>query len=210
MQGDNPLDASAVHPEAYSVVSKVAQHNNTCINKLIGQSDLLTQLRPLDYVDQQFGLPTIKDILSELNKPGRDPRPEFVMAQFKEGISHMKDLYEGLQLEGVISNVTNFGAFVDIGVHQDGLVHISQLANRFVKDPREIVKAGDIVTVQVQSVNISRQRIALTMKLANTDKLSTVSKPIYAQNKSPKQVKLKQKQSTISSAMADAFLKARE
>ncbi|MDB4352564.1 RNA-binding transcriptional accessory protein [Porticoccaceae bacterium] len=162
--GDNPLDASAVHPETYSLVERIAEANKTTQQALLGNSTLLRKLDPANYVDTQFGLPTITDILSELDKPGRDPRPEFKTATFKEGIETIKDLAPAMLLEGVVTNVTNFGAFVDIGVHQDGLVHISAIANRFVKDPHEVVKTGDIVKVKVMEVDIARKRIALSMR----------------------------------------------
>jgi uncharacterized protein len=162
--GDNPLDASAVHPETYSLVARIAEANKTTQQALLGNSQLLRKLDPANYVDSQFGLPTITDILSELDKPGRDPRPEFKTATFKEGIETIKDLKPAMLLEGVVTNVTNFGAFVDIGVHQDGLVHISAIANRFVKDPHEVVKTGDIVKVKVMEVDIARKRIALSMR----------------------------------------------
>jgi len=218
--GDNPLDASAVHPEAYSVVKIVAQQTQQSIPALIGQSALLKQLHPKDYVNDQFGLPTIKDIFTELEKPGRDPRPEFITAHFKEGINHLKDLYEGLILEGVVSNVTNFGAFVDIGVHQDGLVHISQLADRFVKDPRDIVKVGEVVTVRVTEIDINRKRIALSMK-KEAEPCSTSLSPTSEKTTTKSLQKSKQKSthksqrqvshdnSAINSAMADAFRKIR-
>jgi len=162
--GDNPLDASAVHPETYSLVARIAEANKTTQQALLGNSQLLRKLDPANYVDSQFGLPTITDILSELDKPGRDPRPEFKTATFKDGIETIKDLKPAMLLEGVVTNVTNFGAFVDIGVHQDGLVHISAIANRFVKDPHEVVKTGDIVKVKVMEVDIARKRIALSMR----------------------------------------------
>jgi uncharacterized protein len=162
--GDNPLDASAVHPETYSLVERIADANKTSQKALLGNSQLLRKLDPANYVDSQFGLPTITDILSELDKPGRDPRPEFKTATFKEGIETIKDLKPAMLLEGVVTNVTNFGAFVDIGVHQDGLVHISAIANRFVKDPHEVVKTGDIVKVKVMEVDVVRKRIALSMR----------------------------------------------
>jgi uncharacterized protein len=164
-QGDNPLDASAVHPESYSVVNKIAAANDSDIGKLIGNTQLLKHLNPADYIDDKFGLPTIIDIISELDKPGRDPRPAFKTASFKEGIEKISDLKESMILEGTVTNVTNFGAFVDIGVHQDGLVHISALANRFVKDPHNVVKAGDIVKVKVMDIDQARKRIALSMRL---------------------------------------------
>ena len=162
--GDHPLDASAVHPEAYPVVERISATTGVPVRDLIGKSAVLRTLKPESFADDRFGVPTVKDILAELEKPGRDPRPEFKTATFKEGVNEIGDLQPGMQLEGVVTNVANFGAFVDIGVHQDGLVHVSQLANRFVKDPREVVKAGDIVKVKVVEVDLKRRRIALTMK----------------------------------------------
>jgi len=163
--GDNPLDASAVHPEAYPIVERIVDRTGVGIRDLIGASAVLRNLKAEDFADAQFGVPTVKDILAELDKPGRDPRPEFRTATFKEGVQEIRDLTPGMLLEGVVTNVANFGAFVDIGVHQDGLVHVSQLADRFVKDPRDVVKAGDIVKVRVVEVDLPRKRIALTMKL---------------------------------------------
>ena len=168
MSGENPLDASAVHPEAYPVVERIVAQTGVPVRELIGKSALLRTLRPETFADAQFGVPTVKDILAELEKPGRDPRPEFKTATFKDGVNDMSDLQPGMLLEGVVTNVANFGAFVDVGVHQDGLVHVSQLANRFVKDPRDVVKAGDIVKVKVVEVDLKRRRIALTMKLQDT------------------------------------------
>ncbi|MCW8888473.1 MAG: RNA-binding transcriptional accessory protein [Gammaproteobacteria bacterium] len=162
---ENPLDTSAVHPESYSVVQKIVEITKVDINTLIGNSKQLKSLDPADYTDEKFGLPTVTDIIAELDKPGRDPRPAFKTAQFKEGVEKLSDLTEGMILEGTVTNVTNFGAFVDIGVHQDGLVHISALANRFVKDPHEVVKAGEIVKVKVLEIDLKRKRIALTMRL---------------------------------------------
>jgi protein Tex len=164
MNGDNPLDRSAVHPEAYAVVERIVAHVGKPVRDVIGQSAVIRSLRPELFVDERFGLPTVKDIFTELEKPGRDPRPEFKTATFREGVHELADLQPGMQLEGVVTNVANFGAFVDIGVHQDGLVHVSQLADRFVKDPREVVKAGDIVRVRVVEIDMARRRIALTMK----------------------------------------------
>lgn len=164
MNGDNPLDASAVHPEAYPVVEKILKQSGRDMRAVIGDKTFLTTLNPTQFTDERFGLPTVKDIISELEKPGRDPRPEFKTATFQEGIETLKDLKPGMRLEGVVTNVTNFGAFVDIGVHQDGLVHISMLADRFVKDPHTVVKAGDVVKVKVVEVDIPRKRIALSMK----------------------------------------------
>lgn len=163
--GKNPLDASAVHPEAYPVVEKIIRKLAKPVSELIGNSSLLKSLKPADYTDEHFGIPTVTDILQELDKPGRDPRPEFKTATFREGVEELKDLKPDMILEGVVTNVTNFGAFVDIGVHQDGLVHISALTNRYISDPREVVKAGDIVKVKVVEVDIPRKRIALTMRL---------------------------------------------
>ncbi len=162
--GDNPLDQSSVHPEAYPVVKKIIGDSGETIQNLIGNLEILRNLDASTYVDDSFGLPTVKDILQELEKPGRDPRPEFKTATFKDGIEKPSDLEPGMRLEGVVTNVTNFGAFVDIGVHQDGLVHISQLADKFVKDPHEIVKPGDIVHVRVMEVDLPRNRISISMK----------------------------------------------
>ena len=163
--GDNPLDASAVHPEAYPVVERILAASGRGIKSLIGDSTFLKTLSPARFTDERFGLPTVRDILAELDKPGRDPRPEFKTAAFKEGVEELKDLQPGMVLEGVVTNVTNFGAFVDIGVHQDGLVHISALAERFVKDPHAVVKAGQVVRIKVLEVDLKRKRIALTMRL---------------------------------------------
>ncbi|MGO1500260.1 MAG: Tex family protein [Marinobacter sp.] len=161
----NPLDRSSVHPEAYDVVESIAAKSSRKVEGIVGDAAFLRGLNPKDYVTDQFGVPTIKDILCELEKPGRDPRPEFRFASFEEGVETLGDLELGMVLEGSVTNVTNFGAFVDIGVHQDGLVHISALSNTFVKDPREVVKAGDIVKVKVMEVDIPRKRIALTMRM---------------------------------------------
>ena len=165
--GDNPLDASSVHPEAYPVVERILVETKLPVKGLIGNTDILRKLDPKKFTDERFGLPTVKDILKELEKPGRDPRPEFKTAVFKDGVEDLKDLQPGMTLEGVVTNVTNFGAFVDIGVHQDGLVHVSALSNKFVKDPREVVKAGDIVRVKVLEVDLARRRVALTMRMSD-------------------------------------------
>jgi uncharacterized protein len=164
MGAENPLDASAVHPEAYPVVERISRTTGKSVRDLVGNGGFLRTLRPDEFVDDRFGVPTVKDILAELEKPGRDPRPVFRTAAFLEGVREMSDLQPGMRLEGVVTNVANFGAFVDIGVHQDGLVHVSQLADRFVKDPREVVKAGDIVTVTVLEVDVKRRRIGLTLR----------------------------------------------
>ncbi len=164
MNGDNPLDASSVHPEAYPVVNAILDDTGKSIRDLIGQSQFLRSLNPANFTSTEFGLPTVIDILQELEKPGRDPRPEFKSAKFMEGVEKITDLQPGMILEGIVTNVANFGAFVDIGVHQDGLVHISHLADDFVKDPRDVVKTGEMVKVRVLEVDVARQRISLSMK----------------------------------------------
>ena len=163
--GDDPLDTSSVHPEAYPVVRRIVTSAGSDIRTLIGNAKTLRALRPQDFVDETFGLPTVTDILKELEKPGRDPRPEFKTATFKDGVHELKDLEQGMILEGVVTNVAAFGAFVDIGVHQDGLVHVSALSRNFVSDPREVVKPGDVVRVKVLDVDVPRKRIALTLRL---------------------------------------------
>lgn len=195
--GTNPLDASSVHPEAYPVVEKIVQVTGKSIKELMGNHDVLAKLAPSDFTDERFGLPTVKDILLELEKPGRDPRPEFKTATFKEGIESIKDLVVGMQLEGVVSNVAAFGAFVDIGVHQDGLVHVSELSDRFVKDPREVVKVGQVVKVRVLDVDVPRNRIALTMKIQNRAESNCRKERV--QRLAPREL----------SAMAQAFAKLR-
>ena len=166
--GDNPLDASAVHPESYKLVETIAKKSERDVRGLIGDTSFLRGLKAQDFVTEKFGLPTITDILKELDKPGRDPRPEFKTAQFQDGVETLKDLELGMILEGTITNVTNFGAFVDVGVHQDGLVHISALSDTFVKDPHQVVKAGDIVKVKVMEIDVARKRVALTMRMSDT------------------------------------------
>ncbi|MDC8014034.1 Tex family protein [Tahibacter soli] len=163
--GDNPLDASTVHPEAYPVVERIIKACGREVRQIIGDTGFIRTLKAEQFTDEKFGVPTVRDILKELEKPGRDPRPEFVTAAFAEGVEDLKDLKPGMVLEGRVSNVAAFGAFVDIGVHQDGLVHVSALSTKFVKDPREVVKAGDVVKVKVIEVDIPRKRIALTMRL---------------------------------------------
>lgn len=199
----DPLDASGVHPEAYPVVQRIVEKTGLSVNKLIGNHEVLSRLKASDYTDEQFGVPTVTDILKELEKPGRDPRPEFKTAKFQEGVHEIRDLVPGMTLEGVVSNVAAFGAFVDIGVHQDGLVHVSELSNRFVRDPREVVKVGDIVRVRVLDVDVARKRISLSMRSREkavrnvtpvTDKRSNVTvRPNNRPQKSP------------SGAMAAAF-----
>lgn len=165
---DNMLDASGVHPEAYVIVEKIAQQHDREINSIIGDSAFLKTLKPEDYITEQFGIPTVSDIIAELDKPGRDPRPEFKTANLKDGVETIKDLSEDMILEGTVTNVTNFGAFIDVGVHQDGLVHISCLADKFIDDPHKVVKAGQIVKVKVMEVDVPRKRIALTMRLQDS------------------------------------------
>lgn len=177
--GADPLDSSSVHPEAYPLVRRILKHLKSEIRAVIGDASLLRGLQPEQFADEKFGAPTVTDILKELEKPGRDPRPEFKTASFKDGVEEMKDLQPGMLLEGVVTNVANFGAFVDIGVHQDGLVHVSALADRFVKDPREVVKPGDIVKVKVLEVDLKRKRIALTMRLSD----ETVKRPPRADDR---------------------------
>jgi uncharacterized protein len=201
--GDNPLDASAVHPEAYPIVEAISKDTGKTIRELIGHSGFLRTLNPASYIQENFGLPTVVDILKELEKPGRDPRPEFVSVQYKEGIEQISDLEPGMILDGVVTNVTNFGAFIDIGVHQDGLVHISHLADTFVKDPLSIVKAGDIVRVKVLEIDTERKRISLSMK-SDAD-ASAVKKGNTPRKPSAKQMP----QQPTQGAMASAFLKAR-
>jgi len=166
--GDQPLDSSSVHPEAYPVVERILKQCGREVKSLIGDAPLLRSLKAEQFIDDTFGVPTVRDILKELEKPGRDPRPEFKAARFADGVEDIKDLREGMILEGVVSNVAAFGAFVDIGVHQDGLIHISALSDKYVKDPREVVKAGDIVKVKVLEVDVPRKRIALTRRLDDT------------------------------------------
>jgi len=163
--GKNPLDASSVHPESYAVVKNIAEKVGKDVASIIGDTKFLKSVNPNNFVSDEVGLPTIKDILVELEKPGRDPRPEFVSATFKEGIEKINGLVDDMVLEGVVRNVAGFGAFVDIGVHQDGLVHISMMSDKFITDPREVVKAGDVVKVKVMEVEALRNRIALSMRL---------------------------------------------
>jgi len=162
--GAEPLDASSVHPEAYGVARRIVQACGRDIRAIMGDSSALAGLRSEDFVEEAFGLPTVRDILTELEKPGRDPRPTFKTATFAEGVDSITDLKPGMSLEGTVTNVAAFGAFVDIGVHQDGLVHVSQLADKFIKDPHEVVKAGDVVRVRVTEVDVARKRIALSMR----------------------------------------------
>ncbi|NDK39463.1 RNA-binding transcriptional accessory protein [Pseudoxanthomonas gei] len=179
--GDEPLDGSSVHPEAYPVVARIVQDSGRAVNQLIGDSGFLRGLKAESFTDEKFGVPTVRDILKELEKPGRDPRPEFKAARFAEGVEELKHLKVGMILEGVVTNVAAFGAFVDIGVHQDGLVHISALSDTYVKDPRDVVKAGDIVKVRVLEIDIPRKRIALTRRLEDVP----VVKPVRSESRDP-------------------------
>ncbi len=204
MNGDNPLDASAVHPEAYPVVEAIIDNTGKSIRDLIGQSQFLRSLNPANYTNADFGLPTVTDILQELEKPGRDPRPEFKSVEFKAGIEKISDLKPGMRLDGVVTNVANFGAFVDIGVHQDGLIHISHLSDTFIKDPRDAVKTGDMVKVKVLEVDAERKRISLSMK-TTTDEDFVESKPDRKTVKTPNKAK---PQPIVQNSMANAFAKA--
>ncbi|RFC34500.1 MAG: uncharacterized protein DID91_2727702636 [Candidatus Nitrotoga sp. MKT] len=216
MGGDNPLDASAVHPESYPLVQRILAEIKQDIKSVIGNSQLLNSLSPAKYVNEQFGLPTISDILKELDKPGRDPRPEFTTATFREGIEQLSDLKPDMILEGIVTNVAAFGAFVDIGVHQDGLVHISALSNSFVRDPHAIVKTGQVVKVKVLEVDEKRKRIALTMRLTDVVPQSN-GKPEQRntqrqqdslnQTKSAAGDKKREPSGTVPNAMAAAFSK---
>ena len=163
--GDNPLDMTGVHPETYPVVEQIIVATGKPVDQIMGRPEVLKPLKPELFANEQFGPITVKDILSELEKPGRDPRPDFVVARFNDGVEDIKDLKEGMILEGTVSNVAQFGAFVDLGVHQDGLVHVSQMSHKFVEDAREVVKTGQIVKVKVLEVDVARNRISLTMKL---------------------------------------------
>ncbi|AIR70313.1 Tex family protein [Dickeya fangzhongdai] len=221
--GDNPLDASTVHPEAYPVVERILAATEQKLQDLMGNSSALRTLKPASFTDDRFGVPTVTDIIKELEKPGRDPRPEFKTASFADGVETLNDLMPGMILEGAVTNVTNFGAFVDIGVHQDGLVHISSLSDRFVEDPHQVVKAGDIVKVKVLEVDLQRKRIALTMRLdeqpgegnsrrggggRERDNGNNASRPSQAGNKArPRQSSTPAGNSAMSDALAAAFKK---
>ncbi len=205
MGGADPLDGSTVHPESYPLVQRILADIKQDIKTVIGNSSLLKALNPAKYSDEKFGIPTITDILKELEKPGRDPRPEFTTATFREGVEEISDLKPDMILEGVVTNVAAFGAFVDIGVHQDGLVHISALANTFVKDPHTVVKAGQIVKVKVLEVDAKRKRIALTMRLTDTATDSRRDAP--RETRSPAKIPQRNNQAVVENAMASAFAK---
>jgi uncharacterized protein len=220
MDGEQPLDASSVHPEAYPVVERILAAGGKSVKQIIGDASFLRALKPAQFTDATFGEPTVRDILKELEKPGRDPRPEFKAAQFADGVEDIKDLRPGMVLEGVVSNVAAFGAFVDIGVHQDGLVHISALSDTYVKDPREVVKAGDIVKVKVLEVDVARKRIALTRRMGDEPGQATSRPPSGERdarrdgnrgndrgraNTPPPRPQQKQQAAPFNSAMADAL-----
>ncbi|WP_429945669.1 Tex family protein [Bibersteinia trehalosi] len=204
--GKNPLDASGVHPEAYPVVEKILQATQSTLAELMGNESKIHRLHAVDFVDDQFGLPTVNDIFKELEKPGRDPRGEFKTATFMDGVEEISDLKVGMILEGTVTNVTNFGAFVDIGVHQDGLVHISMLSNSFVEDPHQVVKTGDVVKVKVLEVDVARKRIALTMRLEDKPTESTSGQNREKNRKTDRtEQKPRQNQSFVNNAFADAL-----
>lgn len=221
MNGLDPLDASAVHPEAYPVVQAIVKQSAVAVNDIVGNTEILKALKPQDFVTAQFGLPTVTDIISELTKPGRDPRPEFKTANFNENVHSLSDLKPGMILEGVVSNVANFGAFVDVGVHQDGLVHISAMTDKFISDPREVVKAGDIVKVKVMEIDVARKRVSFTMRLGDTPTASAAPKEQNrGAGKKEQQVKKpvkndfsrqnNQSNPLMGNAFADAFAKAKK
>ena len=217
--GDEPLDGSSVHPEAYPVVERIVKDSGRGVRQLIGDTGYLRGLKAESFTDEKFGVPTVRDILKELEKPGRDPRPEFKAARFAEGVEDIKHLKVGMILEGVVSNVAAFGAFVDIGVHQDGLIHISALSDTYVKDPRDVVKAGDIVKVRVLEVDIPRKRIALTRRLEDVPVATPVARPNRDASSSrgdrlPRQAKptaasVSKSSPPINNALAAAFARAK-
>ncbi|OOF30952.1 Tex family protein [Salinivibrio proteolyticus] len=213
MDGANPLDRSGVHPETYSLVKRIAEKTGKAVEALVGNSRFLQGLNAKEFADDNFGAITVTDVLNELAKPGRDPRPEFKTATFAEGINQVSDLKPGMQLEGVVTNVTHFGAFVDVGVHQDGLVHISALSNRFVSDPREVVKAGDVVKVKVMEVDVPRKRIGLSMRLDDTPSGDSASQGQGDNHKAgqyrPSRKAPRQPAAPIGGSMADAFARAK-
>ena len=221
LQGDNPLDSSSVHPEAYPLVEKILKKSNKDIREVMGNGEFLHSVNASEYVEGPYGLPTVHDVLRELEKPGRDPRPSFKTVHFKEGVEDINDLEEGMILDGVVSNVTNFGAFVDIGVHQDGLVHISAMTDRFITDPRTVVKTGAVVQVKVVSVDKERRRIGLSMKLeespqtAGKPRLLKITTPVVKPKpskkiESVKAAPMKKPTTVFNTAMADALSKWKE
>src|SRR5215470_4114791 len=213
-EGDDPLDASGVHPESYPVVRRIIEATKSDIKALIGNTAALRGLAPKNFVDQTFGPPTVNDILRELEKPGRDPRPAFKAAVFKEGVETLDDLKPGMVLEGAVTNVAAFGAFVDIGVHQDGLVHISAMSKTFVKDPRAVVKPGDIVRVKILEVDKPRKRIALTLRLDDEvgSKAERTGAPRKEDSRAPTRAPMRSaapaREQSGGGALADALRKA--
>lgn len=210
--GDVALDASAVHPESYALVKDIATKNQCEVVDLLGNKTLLAKIDAKDFINDEVGLPTVQDIITELDKPGRDPRPEFQAVRFKEGVEKLTDLIPDMLLEGNVTNITNFGAFVDIGVHQDGLVHISAMADKFIKDPREVVKTGDIVKVKVMSVDVKRKRIALSMRLGDSARDQEAGDEQVKRPNKPARVRVEQSNRTEDqpeSAFAAAFAKAK-
>ena len=212
--GDNPLDASAVHPEAYPVVKRISARLGRPVDQVIGDGASLRALNAAEFTDQRFGLPTVRDILAELEKPGRDPRPEFRTARFSDGVEKLADLVPGMIMEGTVSNVAAFGAFVDIGVHQDGLVHISAMSSKFIKDPRSVVKAGDVVKVKVMDVDLKRQRIALSLRLddplPDADVLAASKRSPGPDRRQRKPASQKAGQPSAAGTLADAFSRAKQ
>ena len=212
--GDNPLDASTVHPEAYPVVERILAATQQALRDVMGNGSALRNLKAAEFTDEKFGVPTVTDIIKELEKPGRDPRPEFKTAKFADGVETLNDLLPGMILEGAVTNVTNFGAFVDIGVHQDGLVHISSLSNKFVEDPHTVVKAGDIVKVKVLEVDQARKRIALTMRLdeqpgeSGSRRAAAPTSPARDKPRSTAKPRGRDNASSGNSAMSDALAAA--
>jgi uncharacterized protein len=211
MKGNNPLDASAVHPEAYPIIDRILAKTQKSIHDVMGNKTLLATLKPEDFTDQTFGSLTVTDIIHELEKPGRDPRPEFKTATFDHKVQTLADVKPGMILEGIVTNVANFGAFVDIGVHQDGLVHISALSDKFIQNPRDVVKAGDIVTTKVLEVDVKRKRIALTLRLQDeivkTSKASPTGSTL-AVGAPPKKTSTKQPVVASHSLFGEALQKA--
>jgi uncharacterized protein len=216
--GDNPLDMTGVHPETYPVVEAIMAKVAQPVENVMGRADMLKTLHPELFANDKFGVITVKDILVELEKPGRDPRPDFKVARFNDGVDDIRDLKEGMILEGTVSNVAAFGAFIDMGVHQDGLVHVSQLSNKFITDAREVVKTGDIVKVKVTEVDVARKRIGLTMKLSDAAPSGSMRPRENRFEGGPRQGQHHQRSQTLSqspsqpsnlgqSAMASAFAK---
>ncbi|MDJ0863877.1 MAG: Tex family protein, partial [Gammaproteobacteria bacterium] len=205
--GRNPLDASAVHPEAYPVVDRILSAHGRSLKETIGDIHFVDRLHAADYTSEHFGLPTVKDILAELRKPGRDPRPEFQTATFRDGVEDMADLMPGMVLEGVVTNVAAFGAFIDVGVHQDGLVHISAMSEKFVRDPRSVVKAGDVVKVKVMGIDLRRKRISLSMRLDDEPEMETARRGDGGDSGRPSR-RRRSRAPEKSGALAEAFAKA--